>query len=575
MNFGFEQPGFLYAMSALAVLLALYVWYRRSRRKPVAALFLWDRPETSPQSGSRFELKKLPLSFYLEALVVLLLAGAAAMPFLRSRDSYPPLAVIVDNSFSMQSAWPGEISPRKAGEAYAAEQLKSTPGRRVIGISAGVAPRLIADGREQFDFKAFGAADEPGADLTAAIAMARGISAFAEILVITDHAPDFPLTDDISWFSAATAKPNTALVNVRRQDEKILVEVMNFSDVPVKVQLRLTPGGTGEWLELKPQERRKIVSRLPVEARKLPVEVLLEVENDALMFDNRAYLLPEEKAPVVCRVAAELPEAARKVLESAFKDSPDFTLSGEPELLFDIPRPGVSVKYHRFIWHGADSDRAVLSNQTLSVLSGQELTRGLPLQDLRWSAVPDLELPGRLLIQRGDTALMSVVSKPRNTVDIHFNMMPAHSNLPQRPFWPILFWNLADVLRGERPGPERANYRSGEIIHIRLPDQAPPYLKIKQPDGSEWQADAVRRMVFLPAGAPGIYQIDGRWSVAVSALDGNESDLRGQSPYTRTASKLPDEAEFPRRSLIFVLLLAAVAVLMFHQYKVGSARRDV
>ncbi len=572
MRIGFEQPGLFFGAAGLLVLLALYLWYRRSRRRETTALFLWDKPEASPRSGSRFTLQTLPLSFYLEALTVALLTLAAALPFVMIGEAYPPLAVIMDASYSMQAASPGGVSPRSQGEKHLAEQLKRFPGRRIIRIASGAVPRLVSDGRESGIVPEWGVGNSLTANLPEAVALARSLSAHAEILIITDHAPDFPLTDDTSWFSAGSPQPNTALVNVRRQEGRLLIEAANFSVLRQNVRVVLTPGGAGEWFTLAPDERRKIVLRLPIAAEKSAVEVRLEAENDPLPFDNRAVLASDIRAPLAYRIGASLAESARRVLTDALQGNPDFTAAGEPELLFDIPGKNAG-KYHRLLWHGAESPGAVLAAGLISGLSGRALIRGLPLQDLRWAAQPDAGLPGDILIQCGRMALLSEIQRPDGFRDIHLNLNPAYSNLAQRPFWPVFFWNLADELRRARPGPEYANYRSGETVKVRLPDPAPLFLALRKPDGTQERLEPVGRHAWFVADAPGIYDIDGRWTVAVSALDAAESNLRGAEPFYRQATALPDAAEFPRRRLSSALLLAALAVLVFHQYRLGRAGR--
>ena len=94
----FEHPAFLWAGAAVLPLLALYWFFRRSNVTRVSAIFLWERPETTPESGARWQLRRLPLSFFLEALALLLLAFAAASPFRMAREAYPVLAVVLDNS---------------------------------------------------------------------------------------------------------------------------------------------------------------------------------------------------------------------------------------------------------------------------------------------------------------------------------------------------------------------------------------------------------------------------------------------------------------------------------------------
>ena len=92
---------YFWLAAAVLLLAVLYFWRRHSRRMKVPALFLWDVKEEQPNAGKSLRISRLPLSFYLEALAILLLAVAAAMPFLMRKSEYPPLAVVLDNSFSM------------------------------------------------------------------------------------------------------------------------------------------------------------------------------------------------------------------------------------------------------------------------------------------------------------------------------------------------------------------------------------------------------------------------------------------------------------------------------------------
>ena len=100
---GWTNSWNLFALTALLLLVLLYLFQRHARRQRTATLFLWDRPEVPPRSGARWHFRRFPLEFYLEALALALLAAAAAGPFFTTREEYPPLAVILDNSFSMRA----------------------------------------------------------------------------------------------------------------------------------------------------------------------------------------------------------------------------------------------------------------------------------------------------------------------------------------------------------------------------------------------------------------------------------------------------------------------------------------
>ena len=573
---GFEQPAFLLAAAAVLPLLALYWLYRRSKMTPVSAIFLWDRPETTPKSGSRWQLRKLPLSFFLEALALLLLALAAAGPFRMSSEAYPVLAVVLDNSFSMRAASSGGVSPRESGAEELKTLLARHPGRRVLLILAGNEPRLCSDSRgENLDFERFWTADEPASDLAGALALARTRSAGCELLVITDRKPDFPLAEDTGCFAAGTPLGNTALVNVRRGEETILAEALNASSFPKRVQLELEPGGTADAVELSPGERYKFVLRIPASAADREIAVTLHVEGeDPLPFDNRVVVLPEIRAPLRFAYAQDLPESAVRELDAVLVGNPDFIRSGEPELVFG--GPGLAVgEYHRFLWNSGVPGRNTLALEPISAHSGQMITRGLALQDLRWSADPEARLPGEVLLQRGESELLSCRRRLDGWSDIFLNLDPEKSNLSRRPFWPAFFWNVAHFLRMQRPGPGRSNFRSGELIEFRVGDPDVRGVRVLCPDGSERTAAPFRRRVVLADLPPGVSRIEAgkeTWRVSVLPLSAAESQLEGAGHFRSEPKRVAQMAENPRTPLGWIVFLLAAAVLALHQYQFGSGR---
>lgn len=573
---GFDHPGFFYGAAALLLLLALYLLYRRSVVKRVPAIFLWDRPETTPKSGSRWQARKLPLSFYLEALALLLLVLAATAPFRMTDEAYPVLAVVLDNSFSMQAAPPGGLSPREQGVAELKKRLARYPGRRVLMILAGNEARLLSDSREKPEFEPRWPADEPAADIAGAIALARTRSAGCELLVISDRAPDFPLAEDTGYFAAGTPLGNTALVNVRRRGDTLLAEALNASAEPKRVRLELEPGGSAGAVELKPGERCKFVCRIPAAAKNSEIAVTLRADNDPLPFDNRAVVLSEERAPLAVRYAEGVPEPMARELDVVLAENPDFTRSGKPELVFGGSglAPG---EYHRFIWNSGAPGKASSTLEPVSARSGQPLTRGLALTDLRWSADPELRLPGDLLLRRGDSQLLSFRRRLDGYCDIYLNLDPEKSNLSRRPFWPALFWNIAEFLRSERPGPGRRNWRSGETVEFRVADPALREVRVLCPDKTERRAVPFRRRVMIADLPPGVSRIEAgeeKWSVSVLPLSAAESVLDRSGRLLRNPERVGQMAENPRTPLGWIALLLAAALLMFHQYKLSSRRGD-
>ncbi|MEG2075678.1 MAG: hypothetical protein RRY34_04160, partial [Victivallaceae bacterium] len=151
MMLGFaELWQFFWAFSLLG-LVAIYLWWRKSTRYMTSALFLWDSPLAAPKSGRKFKVAKLPLSFYLEALVLLALTLALAAPYWIRSSELPPLAVIMDNSFSMHQKLQSGETARDAAIAKLEKFLRQNPQRRVLYFTAGRTARLLYDGNEKFD----------------------------------------------------------------------------------------------------------------------------------------------------------------------------------------------------------------------------------------------------------------------------------------------------------------------------------------------------------------------------------------------------------------------------------------
>lgn len=569
---GFDHSGFFWSLTALLLLLALYWFHRRSTVKRVSAIFLWDRPETSPESGSRRMFRRLPLSFYLEALALALLALAAAGPFRMGMETYPTLAVVLDNSFSMRANSPDGATPHTRGADALAKLLDAHPGRRVVTVLAGGEPRLLSDGRTKPKLDAW-TADESAADLAGALALARSRVPDAEFFLITDRKPEFPLAEDVGVYASGSPLGNAALVNVRRNGGTILAEALNASPSAQRVRLKLVPGGSAGEAELAPGERRKFVCRVPDSLLDKTITVELEAEGDPLTFDNAFPLLPEDRAPVGFRLAAQLPEPLTRELDAVLDGNPDYRKSSTPELvcgLFDLP-PG---NYHRLLWNPGNPERVSSAPEPLSLRAGPPLTRGLGGEGVRWNADPAVALPGEVLIRRGDAELLSFRRRLDGYCDIYLNLAPERSNVSRSPLWPALFWNIADALRSERPGPGRRNRRSGEVIELRMPSGVGE-LTLFAADGSVRKVTPLRGVALLADLPPGVNRVtagDASWEVAVSPLSAAESDLRSAGAFERRPVRVRGMEENPRLPLGWIALLLAAAVLMIHQYKLGTKR---
>lgn len=195
MNLGLTTPLWLWALAVLVPLVWLYL---RTRRRPpahVSSLVLW-RAVAEPVVQKR--RPRLPLLFFVQAL--LLVAGALALTQPFARRPLPPgpakdAVLVLDVSASMQAREQGSTRfalAREAARARAEELGRA--GRRLTVIAAGLQPLVIGTELDGTRAAAAIAALEPrdtGGNLTAAAELAVAqAGAQGSIDVFTDVAAD-------------------------------------------------------------------------------------------------------------------------------------------------------------------------------------------------------------------------------------------------------------------------------------------------------------------------------------------------------------------------------------------------
>ncbi len=568
MIFGFEHPWFALLGLSLPILALLYLWRRRSGRRIVPDLFLWDRPAAPARGGRRFQWSAFPLSFYLELLALAGLLGVAVAPYFAGGKGRAPLVVVLDNSFSLQVLGEDGKSVRDRLKEELEEALKRNSGRFTIFYRAGATPRLLSERLPPSDRE--WPADEPAADLAGTLAEARLRHPGAEFRVFTDHAPEFPLPDDTGWVAMGTARGNLGWTHLRRYGDRIFLEAVNQSDAPAEATVTITPGSFSETWRFAPREQKRLICR--VDAPGTAVALKLAAPFDRLPFDNEATLLPEERPPVAVRLEAGFSPEAEKALKAALA-SPEFTETGNPELIV-APTSAAPGKFHRLFWTPVPLGRAVLSSDQIQLAPDSSVTRGLELAGIRWAADPELRLPGRTLLRRGNVALLTETRRGDGFLDYHLNLSPEGSNLFRHPFWPALFWNLAEALREERPGPERHNYRAGDPIRIKAPSPEVKSLRLTLPDGREEALPVIGQYAYPPSTAPGLYRVtEPSWEFRVAALSAEESDLSRCGSWLKTAVE-PESAERSRKRLGWMLAALAALALVVHQGLLGRKRGE-
>ena len=578
--------GFL-SLLAILGLVAIYLLRTRSRRYPVSSLMLWVNQQQARQGGLRIERLQTPLLFFLELLVIILLALAVAAPIIRTTQSAIPLMVVLDDSFSMLAG--ADETPRTRAIAAVEKEL-APPGfnpfaRRSYAVRyvlAGTEPQVLNEAARTVDE----AIDQleawkclsPSADLDAAISLAAELGGQKTlILVLTDEPPPQILGEDrIQWWAFGVPRSNIAFVNATRtatdSGERCLLELTNLSprvssteltvEVNNAVAQESIPPLRRSTLEIDPRATRRIFLNLPPKTPALRARI----GDDALAIDNEVVLFPQHRKPVLVDVRIQEPRL-RSLIENALA-STDRVLSAKigPELLF-LDETAVADDSAE-----AWSIRVITEPQASAYLGPfvidltHPLTEGLSLDGVVWGAGATEQFMGTPIITAGNVPLLTDTERFTGGHEIRLRLRPDLSTLQNSPNWPILMWNLLQWRASQAPGLEHANLRLGEVAELRT-KVGITSVEVVSPDGEMFIQSVSDRTVNLKTEAVGIYEIRAgvdKYALSSNALYQAESDLTDKA-----TGRWGDWGEETLRwwgyqSFAWFFLLLAIGILTLH-----------
>ncbi|HEY4414599.1 MAG TPA: BatA domain-containing protein, partial [Verrucomicrobiae bacterium] len=119
-------PLALIALATVPALAAIYVLRNRFRHKQVSSLVLWRFHVQSKSGGAKFNRLQLPLLFFLELLILILLVVVATGPRWKLPQSTRPLIVVLDDSFSMRAEHDG-ISAQARAHDFLEKMFRHQP----------------------------------------------------------------------------------------------------------------------------------------------------------------------------------------------------------------------------------------------------------------------------------------------------------------------------------------------------------------------------------------------------------------------------------------------------------------
>src|SRR5204863_534039 len=171
-------------------------------------------------------------------------------------------------------------------------------------------------------------------------------------------------------------------------------------------------------------------------------------------------------------------------------------------------------------------------------------------------------MQGQPVILAGDQPLVTI---DQHHLRIRFD--PSISNLHHAPAWPALWWNIIEWRAAQLPGPRSANVILGANAFVNLESSD---AEVIAPDGERRKLDARDGTVVIATTQPGIWRV-GNYSFACNALAAGETDFSHNT--SGDWGKWNDEALVSAgfENVAWILLLIALAILVFHQRISGAA----
>ncbi|HEY3787686.1 MAG TPA: VWA domain-containing protein [Urbifossiella sp.] len=530
----FSTPLLFLGLLSLPALAAIYYLHTRSRLHPVSSLLLWGDARVLPDGGRRVDRLRLPLLFWLELLILVLLVLAAAGPHLPALTGARPLIVVLDDSFSMQAEHPN--SPRKRAVEALGDELRNRPRESVRFILAGERPQLLGETSHLNQITPLlegWSCQSPAARLDSATALALELGGeSAAVLVLTDHPPDPPPTAGrVQWWSFGSAQPNWAFVNAGRtagpHGDRLLLEVANLATEPRATTLRID--AIQPALELKRTElhlNAGEIHRMVLEIPDAVGVVRAVLDEDKLPFDNSVTLISPSRQSVTyeLRIADQ---SLRSAFEKALRASGAATPAiHRPHLVFLDGGAEVPEQEEAWIVRVLNEADAEAFTGPFVIDRAHPLTDGLSLSGVVWGGGKS-QLPGSPVVMAGNVILLSDAESAGGRHEIRLRLRPALSSLSQSPAWPELIWNLAHWRAAHLPGLDRTNIRIGEEAIWSL-NSFTGTIEVIRPDGEVKAVPVHSRRAAIRAEQSGIYSLragDDKAAFAANVLNRDESDL--------------------------------------------------
>ena len=639
MTITFFEPFYFTLLLSLLGLLAIYYLFRHSKIKVVSSLFLWEQQIKTNKSGRILKRLPLPLTFFIECLIILLLTLAAVDVMIPRKGVQETATIVLDNSFSMQAKLP---TSQREIRLLVLDKLEKILKERHKGQKI----RIFLAGRTTKNLGVFSninkillaleksfSCNENKSNLVESMAIAKKMNLpNSPIYIFTDNVPIQNLSSEIKWHAVGINMANTAIVNCSRTKidnlDKCMFVIANLSSKKAYTLLRISPYKNKKNKQnlkeikknilLKPNSFKKITVTLPAKTG----AVVAEISDDNLNFDNKVVLLPEnlEKLKIKLNISNKnILNLVKKALEASGKV---ILNSSKPDLVISDDYKNFKKNKHNMLiidsktfanvgLLGNDGKKQnILSKQSFSFTApftvdrSQKIMQGVNLKNVIWgsfllnntvfsktgqlkekqsllkSVLDKLFEAEPIIMVKQNLLLASKFDKITDKENIFMFFEPAKSTVQSTPAFPVLFWNIVDWLINKKSGLLRHNFRSGDQIYFKCKNLSEnAKLKVfKNDEEFTTLHKNYSQKYFINTNEPGIYTIKSKlkdYRFSVNPLSFAESDLKS-GKITKVCEKKRDKLQAVRYFYsLGWVFLVLVLVLMVYHYYLISEKKEV
>lgn len=570
-----EMPLALLGLTALPTLAAIYLLRSRWRRQEVSSLMLWGQFFRAKGGGRKIDKIQTPLLALLELLALALASIAAAGPMIHRPSAHRPLAIVLDDSFSMLAG--GADSARSRAISAIEKQLQSGMHLPVHLVLAGPRPRVLDRGLSS-PSQCISALNNwrcqsDANDIQRSVVLAQSLAGSEGcVLVVTDQPPaENAAAGNVRWLSVGRKMPNAGFVNAAMSDSAgdstVLLEVANFAEQPRNVNVRLQNAhvdGGGEFAMTIGASQAASFMAKTLDAS---AAVKAEIDDDALTIDNSVTLLPQTRQPLRVKVAVSEPNLQAAVTKAVEATGLAKTVASQEELLVsDAAGPVQAGGPEAWQFQLIREQETACYAGPFVVDAMHPLARGLNLQGVVWAAGAG-PLAGRAVVLAGDVPLLSEMSLLDNRRIIRMKLNPSLSTLQEWPDWPALWWNTMRWRQSMRSGPDRVNARLGQTVRFSLPTAGQRQATVSLPDGTKRQLSSAEGVIAFEPELAGLHCFtteSAEHRVMVNAMNRDESDLSRCQGGQWGSWLEPRIVQMDYAPLAWIAALLALAALVLH-----------